>query len=1108
MKLSLFFMFGFVLCASARVEAQQEKVNLELKEVLVKTLFDEIQKQTRLSFVFNTDQVRSLGPLSVTARNETVESVLERVLRNTGITCEFEGNLIVVRPTVQQREEKRITLSGMVRDEKGDPIPGATLQIKGTTLGSVTNAEGKFSLSLPEQEGMVLIISFIGHKSQEILVTESNVLTIVLEEEVQAVGEIVVNGYYMRDKESFTGSAISVGREELKQVSSGNLISALQVFDPAFRIRENTEMGSDPNTLPNFRIRGNSGFGAEGLTEANLRNDPNLPTFILDGYEVSVEKIFDLNLDRIENVTILKDASATAIYGSRAANGVVVVTTVAPEPGRLRLSYQLNMAITVPDLSDYRLLNARDKLRAEAEAGLYETDDIYSWQLLRKDYAERLERVEQGVDTYWLSQPLRTALGHKHSLYVEGGDKSVRYGIDLNYQGNPGVMKKSLRDRFGLGFLLSYNLNNKLLFRNRLSVDRVKSKASPYGSFREYARANPYERIYDDDGQMIRSYQPNVSTTNRFLNPLYEASLNHKDRTSYTEWTNNFDLDWFINDHFRFKARVSYSERNDQQETFTDPASAVYDQYEYQEGEGLLKRGEAYSFHEKSSNLDLNAVLTFNRHLGNHFLNGVMGINLIESRYRNEAYRVIGFPAGNIDYISFGKEFKDLRPEGSEGLSRLSGAFVNLNYSWNNIYLLDLSGRLDGSSKFGTDKRYAPFWSVGIGWNVHHQNFFRLFRDVVSHLKVTANVGQTGKASFEAYEAQNVYEYYRGQWYAGGLGVLMNRLGNPALQWEKTRMFDMNFEIQLWNGRVSATANYYIKRTHDLLADISLPLSSGFESYRDNLGELENKGYEISARGFLFRERDLVVSLSGSLAHNSNTIKKISNSLQSYNDKVDKEQDEYEVPWGGTLETARPIVQFKEGNSTTAIYAVKSHGINPMNGKEVYEDRQGNLVYQWRASDKAVCGDTEPKLSGVFGVNADWKGLGIAMNFLWQCGGQVYNQTLVDRVENANLNWNVDRRVFEGRWKQPGDHTFFKDIRDRNRTEVSSRFVQDENVLQFKSLSLSYDFSRELLRRWGIDRLKLTFLTEDIFRVSNVKRERGLDYPFARTCNIGLQLQF
>lgn len=1107
MKLILFLCWAGMMQVSAMSYAQTGTVSIRVKETALHEIFQLIEAQCGYTFVYNNEQLNGLKPVSIEMTDAKISKVLDECLKGTDLRYELLDQIIVINRR-SALPQTALDLQGTVKDKEGNPLPGVSVFIKGTTIGVVTDVDGKFKMQLPEMENMVLVFSFTGMKKQEVKYTKQPVLNIVMEEDVAEMEEVVVNGYFTKNKDSFTGNAVVVSKDELAKVSSNNLLSALQVFDPSFRLKDNVDMGSNPNSMPNFRIRGNSGFGAEGLSEANLKNDPNLPTFILDGYEVDVEKIFDLNMDRIESVTILKDASATAIYGSRAANGVVVVTTKAPQEGQLRVSYNLNVALNAPDLSDYHLLNAKEKLEAEVAGGLYESEYMDLQQLLRMDYADRLKRVKSGVDTYWLSQPLEVAVGHKHSLYVEGGDKSIRYGIDLNYQANPGVMKKSSRDRFGVGFLLSYNLNNKLLFRNKLTVDKVKSKESPYGTFRDYALANPYERVHDDDGNLIESYDTHVATTARYLNPLYEATLNHKDESVYSSWTDNFDFDWFINDHFRLKARVTYSERTDKQEQFTDPRSAQYNTYDYNTGDGVLKKGEAYSMWQKSSDLEMNAVFSYNQAFGNHFVNAVLGANMQESRYENESYSVIGFPAGNMDYISFGNAYKDEVPSGEEGMSRLAGAFLNVNYTYNNIYMLDFSGRLDGSSKFGNDKKYAPFGSLGIGWNIHNESFWEGCKGVMSRFKISANIGSLGKASFEPYEAQDVYNYYKGQWYAGGLGAIMSTMGNTNLQWEKTRTLDVNLETGFLNDLITLNASYYLKRTKDLVSSITLPLSSGFESYRDNLGELENKGFEISARAYVLRKKDAVVNVFGSIAHNKNVIKKISNSLESYNKKVDDEQDNYEQGWGEDLETAKPLVQFKEGQSTTAIYAVKSLGINPMNGRELFYDLDGNLTYDWSASNKIVCGDTEPKVSGSFGANADWKGFNLNVSFLYQLGGQVYNQTLVDRVEDADLSRNVDERVLKGRWQKPGDHTFFKDIASRDRTEVTSRFVQDENVLTFKSLSLSYSFPQKWIKKMYMERLKLTFQMEDLFRISTVKRERGLDYPFARAFNFGLQVQF
>ena len=348
--------------------------------------------------------------------------------------------------------------------------------------------------------------------------------------------------------------------------------------------------------------------------------------------------------------------------------------------------------------------------------------------------------------------------------------------------------------------------------------------------------------------------------------------------------------------------------------------------------------------------------------------------------------------------------------------------------------------------------------------------------------------------------------YYKGKYYAGGIGAIITVFGNEQLKWEKTRSWDINLETEFLKGAISARFSYYNKLTNNLLADVTLPQSSGFTSYRANIGKMENSGYEINLRAFPIRNKDLNISIFGSLAHNKNIIKEISNSLKARNEEIDKEQDNYNPEYNEP--SLRPQVQFKEGESTTTIYAVRSLGINPANGKEVFINRFGNPTYQWSAADKVACGDTAPTIQGSFGANADWKGFNLNLSFLYEYGGQIYNQTLVDRVENANLTYNADKRVLYDRWKQPGDIALYKDIRDNSRTELTSRMIQDNNILNFKSLSLSYTFPSELTKKFYMERVKLTFLVEDLYYWSTVKRERGLDYPYSHSYNFGLQVQF
>lgn len=1115
MRLTFLLIVVLNLSLAANSYSQEDRVSLDVRNTSLETIIKSLRAQTGYYFFYSADKVEGMTSLSIKADDMPLSEVLTVLLSGTHLTFSIVDKVVVIRdkrdmePAVDTvRNSGKLFLKGRVREEGGGPLPGVTVMLKERNTGNITDGDGNFVLEIPlGVKKATIVFSFIGMQTEEISWTGQRSLDVVLKRELKEIEEVVVTGYFNRSKTSYTGSAISVKKEELTKISPNNLLGALQVFDPSFRLQENLNSGSNPNVMPHIRVRGDSGLG-NAFSETTWKNDPNMPTFIVDGYEVSVEKVYDLNMERVESITILKDASATAIYGSRAANGVVVITTKAPEAGKLRLTYNFNGVLQTPDLTDYNLMNAAEKLETEHFSGWYTyKDDPYSQQLSDKDYALRLTNVRRGVDTYWLSQPVQTVLGRKHSLYMEGGDESIRYGVDINYQDNPGAIKKSYRDRYGLGFKLQYNYDNKLLFRNDISVNKVKSQESPYGSFHNYANTNPYWPVKDDDGNLIEKYPQNVVFSYLLLNPLYEARLNHRDEAEYLEVTDNFDYDWFITDNLRLKGRVSYTLRNDHKYRFTDPQSILYTGYDYQEGEGVTNKGDAYNFDERSRHLDANMLITYNQGFGKHYVNAVLGGNIQESRYENTSFRVRGFPSGNMDYVSFGKEFVEKSPGGSEGLSRLCGAFLNVNYTYDNIYLLDFSGRIDGSSKFGKNKRFAPFWSLGAGWNIHKEAFYGI-GDIINHMKATFNVGEIGKASFSPYEAQNMYTYYKGKYYAGGLGAILTVLGNEELKWEITRSLDVNLELGILNNRISARFTYYDKLTDGLLADITLPESNGFLYFRDNVGKLENSGYEISLRAFVFRTREANVSVFGSLIHNKNTIKEISNSLKAQNEKIDYEQDHYRPKIGRRYETAKPRAQYKEGESTTAIYAVPSLGINPMNGKEVYLDRFGHVTYNWRAADKVACGDTEPEAAGSFGLNADWKGWGLNMSFMYEYGGQIYNQTLVDRVENADFRYNIDRRVMSGRWRKAGDDTFFKDIRDRSRTNLTSRMVQDNNVLQFKSLSLSYSFSEPMLRKMSVERLKLTFSMEDLFYWASVKRERGLDYPYTHSFNFGLQLQF
>jgi hypothetical protein len=413
--------------------------------------------------------------------------------------------------------------------------------------------------------------------------------------------------------------------------------------------------------------------------------------------------------------------------------------------------------------------------------------------------------------------------------------------------------------------------------------------------------------------------------------------------------------------------------------------------------------------------------------------------------------------------------------------------------------MADLSARLDGSSKFGSENRTAPFWALGVGWNAHREDF--LLNSDISMLKFRASVGVTGAVSFPAYQANTTYDYYTGNWYSTGIGASVNNYGNKSLKWQKTDNYDVGVDLGLFHDMLFISARYYQKITHGLLADIILPPSTGFISYKENLGDMKNTGAELNLKATVYKNRDWTVNLTANMARNKNTVLKISNALKAYNDKADQEQtkDEYK----GT-----PLLRFKEGESLNAIYAVRSMGIDPETGKEVFVNRNGQYTYDWNVRDIVVVGDNTPTAYGYFGGNISYKRFLLNVILYSRFGGKEYNQTVVERIENADPRENVDSRAYSQRWKKPGDRALYKNISELNQSRASERFVQKDNVMELQSLYLSYDFSPQVFSKLAMRNLRVAFTMNDIARWSTMQTERGIDYPFARSFTFSIQTSF
>lgn len=989
-----------------------------------------------------------------------------------------------------------------------EPMVGVTIRLDGHSTGVITDINGCYVLTLPEKGGLV-IYSYIGFETRKIKVTSRQKVDVQMVEATESIQEVIVTGYNSIQKESFTGNTTKIEKEDLLKVNPNNLISAIQTFDPSFRIQENLAAGSDPNSLPQFVLRGQTGIGETTLGQTStssisrevLSGNSNLPIFILDGFEVDVEKIYDLDMNSIHSINILKDAAATAMYGSRAANGVIVIERRAPEAGKFRVQYSGVLSAELPDLSSYNLVNAREKLETERLAGLYDSNtpeiDPYT-----NGYYQRLNNVLTGVDTYWLSQGLRTALNHKHSVFIDGGENDVRWGVELGFRGTEGVMKHSSRKNANAAFYVDYRIGG-LQIKNKVTYTYNKSTDVPFNSFSDYSHLLPYMRLYDENGDYVRRLEKFDGASGTQVNPLYEINFyNSFDHSGYDEVTDDLSLNWRITDGLRLRGQFSVLMRNSTGDLYKDPASASYSA-----STGNIN-GEKTESTQKRTVIDGSLSLMYNNTFKGHNLNICLSSNMRQTQSTASETRYRGFPGGDLVSSNYAAEVYG-KPSSSDNTTRLVGALLTSNYTYNNIYLADLTGRIDGSSEFGSDKRWSMFWSTGAGINIHNYDFMKS-NELFSMLKFRVSYGLTGKTNFSLYSAKDMYQLQTDSWYPTGYGVFLYQMGNPNLKWERKYTLDYGVEIGLWHDKIYLKASAYDERTIDLITDYTIPSSTEFTSYKENMGKVKNTGVELELRARLYSDRNWLFQLYGSFARNKNTIIEISQAMRDYNKRVEELFSGYNPESSSDSKYAKTYLKYYEGASLTSIYGMKSLGISPTNGKEIYLRRNGDVTDVWSADEWTIIGDTAPKGQGSFGYTLSYKQLSMFASFLYTFGGDAYNNTLVSYVENADIkNDNVDKRVLLDRWQKPGDITTMKDIRDRNvTTGASSRFVQKNNTLQWSSLTMSYNFRPEQLKKLHLSGLRLSFTMNDLFYWSTIRQERGLDYPYSRSFNLTTNIIF
>ena len=1003
-----------------------------------------------------------------------------------GKLCSLLLMLLLVTPALaSSAKDGDKVVSGVVIDKKTkEPMIGVNVAIwkdGEIAVGTSTDFDGAFHLALASSiTNFEVKISYMGYKELTFN-SQSHKLESMLiefEEDANTLSDVVVTGFVTKNKETFTGSVTEMSGIELRQVSGTNLIGAISALTPGMAMVQNTSQGSNPNHTPELVLRGMSSFSNSG-------QQVNQPTIILDGTEITMQDLYDLDINEVEKITVLKDASATALYGSKAANGVIVITRKPIHESTVRVQYNFTGNVQFPVLRDYNVLNAKEKLEYERLAGLYNAYGQISSTTglpLQYEYDEiynnRYKLIAAGLNSDWLSQPARTTFSHEHSLRVYGGASNLRYELTGRFGDTKGVMKDDYRKRYNLGFKLDYHLGT-LVLSNRTTYQEVNTKDTPYGSFSQYVEMNPYDRIYNADGTV------NTDLTWDLDNPVYEATLGSFSKSATRTLSNSTDLRWDISKMFLVTGHFNVSSDMGSRDIFTSPKSLLY-----KNETDLSKKGQYTKGMSNGISYNGNIVGTFNKFFQDESLISLSsGWEINYGKSNSETIQAIGFFNDHLSYIGNAVSYPASdKPYGSQSETADVGVFVTGNVSWRNRYFADGTWRTTGSSQFGENNRYGHFWSGGLGWNILNEPFMEQAKKHFDIFKLRASTGYTGKVSFSPFQAMTMYQYNNSYEYKNGIGAVPITIGNIDLTWERTMNYNVGFDLSMFDRRLNFTADAYIRNTTDLLLDKSFAPSTGVTSAKANLGELQNKGIEFQLDGYVIRNNDFYWRLATMGYMNRNKITKIDKALEEIN-----KQNQ-----ANASTSLAPLPQYAEGESVTALKLVRSAGIDPATGKEVYIKRDGTFTFEYDPADRVLIGDTEPAFNGTFSTNVFWKGFSVYALFSYRMGAWVYNTTRVSKVEGSDPQYNADKRVFDDRWKKPGDVALYKNIADSSRPEQTTRFAELENTMTLSSLNISYEFDDKVCKTLHVRNMRTGINFTDILRLSSVKIERGTDYLYSQ----------
>lgn len=931
---------------------------------------------------------------------------------------------------VQQQDQK---LKGQVIDATtGEPVIGVNVLVKGTTNGTITDIDGKYELNAPA--GAILQISFIGYKTVEIAATTSE-QTIKLHEDTETLDEVVVVGYGVQKKESLTGAMSTLKENRLKDVTTPTVENMLNGKVSGVYVAPGS---GQPGSNGAVQIRG----------RATLSGSTS-PLWVIDGVIVG-EDPGVLNPSDIENMTILKDAASTAIYGSQGANGVIIVTTKMGKSEKMKINASVKLGVSTMTNGKMEVMNG---------AELY---DYYASFPNQEDIKfSRWNPELRNANFDWGELASQAGFTQDYNISLSGGNEKMSSYFSLGYYSEEGTVKGYKYDRYSFRYRSNYKPFSWLTIKPNISGSMKNTDDSQYDYTAKYTMF-PWDSPYDEDGNLVPDrYSGWVDSSD--LNYLNSISYgNHTARKTY-EFSGNFDFDIKITDWLTFTSVNNYRWTGYFQSTYTDPRT--------DSASGVQGRVEE----EQTNNIQryTNQYLTFNKMFGKHSVQALLAYEFMDTSAKVINAKGTGIVSGFevLDATATPEEVGGNLTEWAK-----QSVFAKANYTYDNRYLAEVSLRRDGASNFGDDKKYGNFFSISAGWNINREKWFKA--DWVDVLKLRASYGSVGNIPYSKYPQYGLYSVSSN--YNGIPAILISQVGNKDLTWEQTYTAGVGIDANFFNNRLRFVFDYYNKYTSNILYQVPVSGLTGITSRWQNVGEMRNSGIEITIGGDIIRTKDWLWSLDLNMGYNKNKLEKL------YGD----DPNMMIIGGGGNDTSIAGAAEkvLKVGYSTDRYYLREWAGVEPKNGAPLWykNDGSGETTSNYSEAKQVMTEATSPKLFGGFNTSLTWKNIDLNASFGFSLGGKIYNYSRQEYDSDGAYTDRNQMKLIDGwsRWEKEGDiatHPAASYGNKSNSNKASTRYLEDGDYLKLRSLSIGYNLD---LSKYYIQNMRIYFTAENVFTLT------------------------